>query len=246
MQLRRGTRLGPYEIVEPLGAGGMGEVYLARDTRLSRNVAIKILPADLEGDARFRLRFEREARAISALNHPHICTLHDVRSENGLEYLVMEYCEGRTLADRLARGPMPVEQVLEIGAQIADALGRAHRTGIIHRDLKPSNVMLTQTGAKVLDFGLAKQTRVDAAGTDTASLDASGGETLAGTLGYIAPEVLAGGEADRRSDIFALGAVLFEMATGARAFRGDSHAALASSILTSTPPPIAAAPALDR
>ena len=156
MEITPGTRLGPYEIVAPLGAGGMGEVWRGRDTRLDRSVAIKVLPAKLSQDAQLRLRFEREARAISSLTHPHICTLYDVGHENGIDYLVMELVEGETLSDRLAKGPLPIDQVLRYGIEIAEALDKAHRQGIIHRDLKPANIMLTKSGAKLLDFGLAK------------------------------------------------------------------------------------------
>src|SRR6516165_8850709 len=156
MALAPGTKLGPYVILSPLGAGGMGEVYRAKDTRLGRDVAIKILPNEMSADASRKQRFEREAKTISGLNHPNICTLHDVGSQDGMDYLVMECVEGETLAKRLEKGPLPLEQVLKYGAQIADALNKAHRAGIVHRDLKPGNIMLTATGAKLLDFGLAK------------------------------------------------------------------------------------------
>src|SRR5262250_1938708 len=156
MSLAPATRLGPYEVLSPLGAGGMGEVYRARDTRLERTVAIKILPDHLSADPVRKQRFEREAKTISGLNHPHICVLYDVGQQDGIDYLVMECLEGETLAKRLEKGPLPVEQVLKYGAQIADALDKAHRAGIVHRDLKPGNIMLTATGAKLLDFGLAK------------------------------------------------------------------------------------------
>ena len=232
-----GTRLGPYEIVAPLGAGGMGEVWRGRDTRLDRSVAIKILPAEFAQNAQFKLRFEREAKTISQLNHPHICTLYDV----GDNYLVMELLEGESLAERIAKGPMPLEQVLRYGMQIADALDKAHRAGIVHRDLKPGNIMITRPGAKLLDFGLAKDfgTLFDAEGpTRHKSLTAEG--TVVGTLNYMAPEQLEGRPVDARTDIFALGAVLYEMATGKRAFEGQSKASLIASILTSEPPPITA------
>src|SRR5215471_14949188 len=156
MPLVRGTRLGPYEISAPLGAGGMGEVYRARDMRLERTVAVKILPPHLSSDPLRKQRFEREAKTISSLNHPHICVLYDVGQQDGIDYLVMECVEGETLEKRLEKGPLPVEQVVKIGAEVADALGRAHRSGVVHRDLKPGNIMLTPTGAKLLDFGLAK------------------------------------------------------------------------------------------
>src|SRR5690348_1686270 len=156
MPLAPGTRLGPYEISAPLGAGGMGEVYRARDTRLERTVAIKILPAQFSSDPVRKQRFEREAKTISSLNHPHICVLHDIGSQDGVDYLVMECLEGETLGKRLEKGPLPLEQVLKYGAQIAEALEKAHRSSVVHRDLKPGNIMLTSSGAKVLDFGLAK------------------------------------------------------------------------------------------
>src|SRR6266478_2194647 len=162
MALTSGKRLGPYEIVQPLGAGGMGEVYRARDTRLSRDVAIKVLPAHLSSNAEAKQRLEREAHAISALNHPNICTLYDVGHQNGTDYLVMEYLEGVTLADRLSGGPLPVAQVLKYGVEICEGLERAHRTGVVHRDLKPGNIMLTKTGAKLMDFGLAKSETIPA------------------------------------------------------------------------------------
>src|SRR5205809_1099240 len=213
-----GSRLGPYEIVAPIGAGGMGEVWRGRDTRLDRSVAIKLLPAELAQNAQLKLRFEREARAISQLNHPHICTLYDV----GDSYLVMELLEGESLADRVAAGPLPIRETIKYGAQIAEALDKAHRAGIVHRDLKPGNVMITKSGAKLLDFGLAKQF---GAGPEesTASHPLTAHGSVMGTLPYMAPEHLAGTEADARSDIFALGAVLYEMVTGRRAFIGSSR-----------------------
>ncbi len=236
MELAQGTRLGPYEIVARLGAGGMGEVYRARDTRLDRSVAIKVLPSDLANDAQLKLRFEREAKAISQLNHPHICTLFDV----GDGYLVMELLEGETLAARVARGPMPIADVLRYGAQIADALHRAHRAGIVHRDLKPANIMITRAGAKLLDFGLAKpagiQISADATTMQAAPLTEKG--AIVGTFQYMAPEQLEGLDADARTDIFALGAVLYEMATGKRAFEGSTKTSIIAAIVTSQPPPI--------
>jgi Tol biopolymer transport system component len=259
MPLSVGTRLGPHEILEPLGAGGMGEVYRARDTRLDRTVALKVLPGHLSGNEELRQRFDREARAISQLSHPHICALYDVGHQDGVDYLVMEYLEGETLSDRLAKGPLPTEQVLRYGIQIADALDKAHRQGVVHRDLKPGNVMITKSGVKLLDFGLAKL-RAAAPGsvfsslsvlpTQTdASLTAQG--TILGTFQYMAPEQLEGRDADARSDIFALGALLFEMATGKKAFSGKSQASLIAAILDATPPPISTVqpmtpPALDR
>ncbi len=191
--------MGPYEIVAPIGAGGMGEVYRARDTRLDRTVAIKILPAEFAQDAKLRLRFEREAKAISSLSHPHICALYDV----GPEYLVMEHCEGKTLAKRIADGPLPLEQVLQYGMQIADALDKAHRQGIIHRDLKPTNIMLTKSGVKLLDFGFAKQ-RVDSSPEQSTVQQVTEEGKILGTIQYMAPELIHGKEADARSDIFAL------------------------------------------
>ncbi len=237
----------------------MGEVYRARDTRLDRTVAIKILPAHLATSPERRQRFEREAKAISALMHPHICVLHDVGQHDGVDYLVMEYLEGETLADRLRKGALPLEQVLRYGVEIAGALDVAHRHGIVHRDLKPGNVMLTKSGAKLLDFGLAKlrapDTPVSAASdlsdlaTGEKPLTAEG--SIVGTFQYMAPEQLEGKEPDARADIFAFGAVLYEMATGQRAFTGKSQASLIAAILASEPPPISrlqplSPPTLDR
>jgi Tol biopolymer transport system component len=263
MTLAPGTRLGPYEIVDPLGSGGMGEVYRARDTRLGRDVAVKVLPQHLSSNPDIRARFEREAKSVSALNHPHICTLHDVGKEGDIDYLVMELVDGETLAERLAKGPLPLEQALAIGRQVADALDRAHRAGIVHRDLKPGNVMLTRSGAKLMDFGLARATGLlgpgGTSGVTVAALTTSPTVaspltvegTIVGTYQYMSPEQLEGKEADTRSDIWALGCVLFEMVTGKRAFDGRSQALLISSIMTATPPPLAQAaplapPALDR
>src|SRR2546425_2274221 len=240
MALPTGTRLGPYEILAPLGAGGMGEVYRARDTRLDRTVAVKVLPAHLSSSPEVRARFEREARAVSSLNHPHICTLHDVGHQDGVDYLVMEHLEGETLAARLEGGPMPVSQVLRHAIEIADALDRAHRSGIVHRDLKPGNIMLTKSGAKLLDFGLAKTTPVGAAAalsmlpTTPPGLTAQG--TILGTFQYMAPEQLEGREADARTDIFAFGAVVYEMLTSKKAFEGKSQASLIAAILEREPP----------
>jgi eukaryotic-like serine/threonine-protein kinase len=235
MTVTSGTRLGPYEIVASIGAGGMGEVYRARDTRLGRQVAIKILPAEFAADARLRSRLEREAKLISSLNHPHICTLHDVGHENGVDYLVLEYCEGATLAQRLQRGPLPNEQVLQYGIEIAEALSRAHRAGIVHRDLKPSNIMLTKSGVKLLDFGLAKVEEELSPGESTAHLTSERG-TIVGTVQYMAPEVLGGAAADARSDIFALGVVLYEMLTAKPPFSGTSKASVMAAILEHDPP----------
>ncbi len=238
--LEKGARLGPYEILEPLGAGGMGEVFRARDTRLDRSVAIKVLPSHLAFSPQLRERFDREARAISAVNHPNICTLYDVGQHDGIDYIVMELLEGETLADRLRKGPLPLEQVLRYGAQIAEGLDKAHRLGIVHRDLKPGNVMITKSGAKLLDFGLAKGVQrnisPDAPTEHHKPLTAEG--TIVGTFQYMAPEQLSGDDADPRSDIFALGAVLYEMATARRAFDGKTKTSLIAAIVSSEPPPL--------
>jgi Tol biopolymer transport system component len=255
MALSSGVRLGPYEILGALGAGGMGEVYRARDTRLDRTVAIKILPANLSSDPVRKQRFEREAKTISSLNHPHICVLHDVGQQDGIDYLVMECVEGETLAKRLEKGALPLEQVLKFGTQIADALDKAHRSGIIHRDLKPGNIMLTPTGAKLLDFGLAKTTApLSSAATLTAATRNSPVTeqgSIVGTFQYMSPEQIEGKELDGRSDIFSFGAVLYEMLTGQRAFQGKSQLSVASAILEKEPPPISSIkpitpPALDH
>ena len=257
MTIAPGSRLGPYEILASVGAGGMGEVYKARDTRLDRTVAIKVLPSHLSSNAQMRERFEREAKTISSLSHPHICTLHDVGREDGTEYLVMEFLEGESLADRLVRGPLPTEQVLRYGIQIADALDKAHRQGVVHRDLKPGNVMLTKSGVKLVDFGLAKYAAAAPVTSSLSMLPTQAGMnltqegTILGTFQYMAPEQLEGKEADARSDLFAFGAVLYEMATGQKAFSGKSRASLIAAILDSEPPPISTIqpmtpPALDR
>lgn len=250
MTLTAGVKLGPYEIVAPLGSGGMGEVYRARDTRLGRDVAIKVLPAHLAENSEARQRFEREARAVSSLSHAHICPLFDVGSQNGVEYLVMEYLEGETLSQRLLRGPLKFEEMRRIGIEIADALEKAHRQGIVHRDLKPGNVMLTKSGAKLMDFGLAKPSMAMTAASDlmtpsgptmsVAALTSAASPLtqkgmIVGTFQYIAPEVLQGKEADARSDIFSLGCVLFEMATGKRAFEGKSQLSVFMAILENEP-----------
>jgi eukaryotic-like serine/threonine-protein kinase len=242
MPLTPGTKLGPYEVSGPLGSGGMGEVYRAKDTRLGRDVAIKVLPESFTGDGAALQRFEREAKTISGLNHPHICVLYDVGHQDGLQYLVMEYVEGETLAKRLEKGPLPQDQVLKYGAQIAEALDKAHHSGIVHRDLKPGNVMLTATGAKLLDFGLAKETAglatlATVTGTSPASPLTQQG-TIVGTFQYMSPEQIEGKEVDGRSDIFSLGAVLYEMITGKRAFEGKTQLSVASSILEREPAPI--------
>jgi eukaryotic-like serine/threonine-protein kinase len=242
MPLAPGTKLGPYEVLSPLGAGGMGEVYRARDTRLDRSVAIKILPAHLSADPARKLRFEREAKTVSALNHPNICSLFDVGSQNGTDFLVMECIEGESLADRLAKGPLPAEQVLRIGTEIADALDKAHRSGVVHRDLKPGNIMLTKTGAKLLDFGLAKPTIAPAGAVTLTNVAANSPVTeqgtIVGTYQYMSPEQVEGKELDGRSDVFSFGTVLYEMLTGQRAFEGKSQLSVASAILEKEPAPI--------
>ena len=245
MALTSGTKLGPYEILSPLGAGGMGEVYRARDTRLDRTVAIKILPPHLSQNPAAKERFEREAKAISSLSHGNICHLYDVGQQDGTSYLVMEFLEGETLASRLAKGPLPVEQVLRIGAEIADGLDKAHRSGVVHRDLKPGNIMLTKSGAKLMDFGLAKAAApanppsselTQTVANVSAPLTAEG--TVVGTFQYMSPEQVEGKEADARSDIFALGAVLYEMTTGKRAFEGKTTASVLAAVLERQPEPI--------
>jgi len=256
MTLPAGSRLGPYEVLAPLGAGGMGEVYKALDTRLDRTVAVKVLPQHLSSSAEVRQRFEREAKTISQLSHPHICALYDVGNQDGVEYLVMEYLEGETLAERLLKGPLPTEQTLRYGIEIADALDKAHRQGIVHRDLKPGNVMLTKSGVKLLDFGLAKAVRPVSSASALTSLPTEGPAltaegTILGTFQYMAPEQLEGRESDARTDIFAFGVLLYEMATGQKAFSGRSRASLIGAILKDEPPPISTVqpmtpPALDR
>ena len=260
MAFEPGKRLGPYEIVSAIGAGGMGEVYEARDTRLDRIVAIKVLHAHLSDKGELRERFEREARTIANLNHPHICTLYDTGRQDGTDFLVMEYLEGETLATRLLKGPLPLEQVLRYAIEIADALDKAHRKGVTHRDIKPGNIMLTKNGTKLLDFGLAKLKQEAAPAAvmppsqlPTLSRNPTVEGTILGTLQYMAPEQIEGkvDQIDSRTDIFAFGAVLHEMATGKKAFEGKSSASLMAKILESEPPaisslqPIAPA-ALDR
>jgi len=241
MALTSGSKLGPYEIVAPLGAGGMGEVYRARDTRLDRDVAIKVLPADLSADANLRQRLEREAKAVSRLSHPNICTLHDIGHQDGVDFLVMELVEGESLERRLMTGPLPSNQVIRVAAQIAGALAKAHKLGIVHRDLKPANVMLTKNGAKLMDFGLAKESgaaqlasSLTAMTVESAKLTSEG--MLVGTFQYMAPEQLEGKEADPRTDVFALGELIYEMATGKPAFVGKSRASLIAAILSTEPP----------
>jgi len=272
MALVSGTKLGPYEILSPLGAGGMGEVYLAKDTRLDRTVAIKVLPSHLSSSPELRQRMEREAKAISALQHANICTLHDIGCQDGTDFLVMEYLEGQTLADRLAKGPLPLEQVLKTASEIAQALEKAHQQGVIHRDLKPANIMLTKAGAKLMDFGLAKPglakpglpispqaigpltpstPTINLASLTAAVSPLTQKGSVVGTFQYMAPEVLQGTEADARSDLFSFGCVLYEMITGRRAFDGKSQLSVFTSILEKDPEPITASqplapPMLDR
>jgi eukaryotic-like serine/threonine-protein kinase len=251
-----GRQLGSYKIISSLGAGGMGEVYQARDTRLERTVAIKVLPAHLAGRAESRERFEREAKTIAGLNHPHICTLFDAAYQDGIDFLVMEYVEGETLAQRLEKGPLPIQQALQYAVEIADALDKAHRKGIIHRDLKPGNIMLTKSGTKLLDFGLAKLGQSVVPATPESQLptmkDGITGEgTILGTLQYMAPEQIEAGKVDARTDIFAFGAVVYEMTTGKKAFEGKSSASVMAKILEAEPPAMVSLqpmtpPQLDR
>jgi eukaryotic-like serine/threonine-protein kinase len=257
MAMLPGKRLGPYEILSAIGAGGMGEVYRARDTRLDRIVAIKVLPAHLADEPERRERFEREARTIASLNHPHICTLYDIGRQDGTDFLVMEYLEGETLAQRLLKGPLPLDQVLQYAIEIADALDKAHRKGVTHRDLKPSNIMLTKSGSKLLDFGLAKLKQekapvsISLSKLSTAQDNLTAQGTILGTLQYMAPEQVEGKEVDARTDIFAFGAVVYEMATGRKAFEGQTQASLIAAILEREPPAMSSLqpmtpPALDR
>ncbi|MCW8984347.1 MAG: protein kinase, partial [Thermoanaerobaculales bacterium] len=257
MAIEVGARLGPYEIEEAIGAGGMGEVYRARDTRLERSVAIKVLPAHLAESPELRQRLEREAKAVSSLSHPHICPLYDIGHEGGVDYLVMEFIEGETLADRLTRGALSIDDVLRYGVQISDALEKAHRQGIVHRDLKPGNVMITADGAKLLDFGLAKAEGVgggddaDLTVSPTVSKPLTAVGTVIGTYQYMAPEQLEAKASDARTDIFALGAMLYEMATGRRAFLAETQASLIGAIMHEEPQPVSSIqpmtpPAFDR
>src|ERR1700726_82185 len=256
MPIVTGRRLGPYEILSAIGAGGMGEVYRAKDPRLNRIVAIKVLPSHLADSPELRERLEREARTIASLNHPHICTLHDIGHQDGTDYLVMEYLEGETLAQRLSKGPLPLNQVLQYAIEIADALDKAHRKGVTHRDLKPGNIILTKSGSKLLDFGLAKLREDTAPATPLSQLPTgkdpiTAQGTILGTLQYMAPEQLEGKEADARTDIFSFGVVVYEMATGKKAFEGKSQASLIAAILEREPPAMSSfqpmtPPALDR
>jgi eukaryotic-like serine/threonine-protein kinase len=258
MTILPGRRLGPYEILSAIGAGGMGEVYRARDTRLDRIVAIKVLPAHLADRADLRERFDREAKTIASLNHPHICTLYDTGHQDGIDFLVMEYLEGETLAQRLQKGALPIQQVMQYAIEISDALDKAHRQGVTHRDLKPGNIMLTKSGSKLLDFGLAKLRQEAAPATPLSQLPTVAEAVTAqgmilGTLQYMAPEQVEGktDEIDARTDIFAFGTVIYEMATGKKAFEGKSQASLIAKILEADPPPISSLqpmtpPALER
>src|SRR5579864_6154286 len=256
MPILPGRRLGPYEILSAIGAGGMGEVYKARDTRLDRIVAIKVLPAHLADRAELRERFEREAKTIASLNHPHICTLYDTGHQDDIDFLVMEYLEGETLAQRLAKGALPIQQVLQYAIEISDALDKAHRKGVTHRDLKPGNIMLTKSGTKLLDFGLAKLTQEVAPAIPDSQLPTmksaiTGEGTILGTLQYMAPEQVEAKEVDARTDIFAFGALVYEMATGKKAFEGKSSASVMAKILETEPPSMASLqpmtpPGLDR
>ena len=255
MAIIPGQRLGPYEILSAIGAGGMGEVYRARDNRLNRIVAIKILPDRHATKPELRERFDREARTVASLNHPHVCTLFDVGHQNGTDFLVMEYLEGETLAQRLTRGPLPLKETLRIATEVCEALEVAHRAAITHRDLKPANIMLTKSGAKLMDFGLAKAAMAGLEGERTGVLLLSADRTMTnvspisplttvgevvGTIQYMSPEQIEGNPADARSDLFALGAVLYETTTGKRPFEGKSQISVASAILEKDPAPISA------
>ena len=238
MSLAAGTRLGPYEILAPIGAGGMGEVYKARDTRLDRTVAVKVLPERIAKREDLRTRFEREAHAVAPLHHPNICTLYDIGNQDGTGYMVMEFMEGETLAARIEKGAVPLDQAIPVATQIADALDRAHRAGVTHRDVKPQNIMLTRDGAKVLDFGLAKSSSKLGPAEETLTNALTTEGAVMGTPQYMAPEQFEGKEADARSDIWAFGAVLYEMVTGRKAFQGKSYASLVGAILCADPAPV--------
>lgn len=246
MGLPSGTKLGPYEIQSPLGTGGMGEVYRALDTRLDRTVAVKILPSYLSENPEAKQRFDREARTISSLNHPNICTLHDVGYQDGIDYLVMEYLEGETLADRLQRGALEITQILKVSLEIVDALEKAHKRGLVHRDLKPANIFLTQDGhAKLLDFGLAKscQAHLDGTATEDSPITVSEAQLTStglavGTIAYMSPEQARGQSIDASSDLFSLGVVMYEMTTGRRPFGGSTTAVIFDAILNRQPAPV--------
>ncbi|HEX5133919.1 MAG TPA: serine/threonine-protein kinase, partial [Thermoanaerobaculia bacterium] len=246
MPLPAGTRVGPYEIVSALGIGGMGEVYRARDPRLGREIALKVLPEELSTDADRLARFEREARSASALNHPHIVTVYDIGRADSLSYIAMELVEGHTLREAVASGPLPGKRAVAIAAQAADALAKAHSVGIVHRDLKPENVMVSRDGfVKILDFGLAK---LVAPVSDTVShaataIDATRPGVLLGTVGYMSPEQARGGEVDFRSDQFSFGSILYEIASGRRAFQGESAPETMAAIIREEPESLGRAPA---
>jgi serine/threonine protein kinase len=242
MALSAGITLGPYEVLSPIGAGGMGEVYKARDTRLDRTIAIKVLPDHIAKRDELRARFEREARAVASLNHPNICTLHDIGNQDGTGYMVMEYLEGETLAERIKRGALPIAQARRFATQIADALDRAHRAGVVHRDVKPQNIMLTRDGVKVLDFGLAKSMSDSGSAEETVTAALTREGTVLGTPHYMAPEQFEGKPVDARSDIWSFGAVVYEMITGRRPFEGKSYTSLVGTILTADVPPMSATP----
>ena len=256
MTLPSGTRLGPYEIVAPIGAGGMGEVFRAKDTRLGRDVAIKVLPDTFAKDADRLRRFEQEARAVAALNHPNILAIHDIGEYNGAPYIVSELLEGHSLRVELNNGALPTRRAVEYAAQIAQGLAAAHDKGIVHRDLKPENVFVTHDGRlKILDFGLAKLAKLQAAADESATLDHAQQDTspgmVLGTVGYMSPEQVRGEPADSRSDIFALGTSFYEMLSGQRAFRRDTSAETMTAILREEPPEISTtskpiAPAVER
>ena len=254
MSVAPGTRLGHYEIIELIGAGGMGEVYKALDPRLNRTVAVKILHQHISDSPEARARFEREAQTIARLNNPHICVVYDVGRHEKTDFLVMELLDGETLARRLERGPLPLDQALRYAAEIADALDKAHRQGITHRDLKPGNIMLTRSGLKLLDFGLAKLRQsqiVSSLSEAPTKVDATAEGTIVGSIHYMSPEQLEGAQTDSRTDIFAFGAVLHEMLTGRKAFDGKSAVSVMSAILKDTPAPVSqlqpvSPPAVDR
>ena len=252
MAVAPGTRLGPYEVLALIGAGGMGEVYKATDTRLNRPVAIKVLPPHFSDNSEMKQRFEREAQTIASLNHPNICTLHDIGKEGETDFLVMEYLEGETLAERIARGALPLDEALKVAMAIADALDKAHGEGVVHRDLKPSNVMLAVNCVKLLDFGLAKLKPAAANPSPMpARADATTPGMIIGTLQYMAPEQLEGAEADARTDIFAFGTILYEMITGRKAFDGKTRPLLIAAIVSLDLGPLSKAqpatpPALDH